>query len=110
MKPEMVTTTFDLAGYRIARSCGLVRGITVRSRSLIGNFAGAFQTLFGGQISVYANLCERTRADAYLMMCEQADALGANAILGMRYDATEVMGGVTEVICYGTAAVAEVLP
>jgi uncharacterized protein YbjQ (UPF0145 family) len=107
MNPEMVTTTFDLPGHRVLRGRGIVRGITVRSRSIVGNVAGAFQMLFGGQISVYTNLCEHTRTEAYRMMCEQADKLGANAILGMRYDATEVMGGVTEVICYGTAVVVE---
>jgi uncharacterized protein YbjQ (UPF0145 family) len=104
MKPEMVTTTLDLPGYRVLRAHGIVRGITVRSRSVVGNFAGALQMLFGGQLSVYTNLCEHTRTEAYRMMCEQADRLGANAVLAMRYDATEVMGGVTEVICYGTAA------
>jgi uncharacterized protein YbjQ (UPF0145 family) len=107
MQPDMVTTGLELPGRRIVRNVGLVRGIVVRSRSLVGNFAGGLQTLFGGNITVYTNLCERTRTEAYRMMCENADANGANAILMMRYDANEIMNGVTEVICYGTAVVAE---
>ena len=107
MTPEMVTTALELPGYRVVRNVGVARGIVVRSRSLIGNVAAGLQTLFGGDISVYTNLCERTRTDAYRMMCDHADANGANAIVMMRYDATEVMSGVTEVICYGTAVVVE---
>lgn len=107
MKANMVTTALDLPGYRIVRNIGIVRGITVRSRSLVGNVAGALQTLFGGNISVYTSLCERTRGEAYQMMCEHAVEVGANAIVMMRYDANEIMNGVTEVICYGTAVVAE---
>ena len=107
MTPEMVTTALELPGYRVVRNVGVARGIVVRSRSLIGNVAAGLQTLFGGDISVYTNLCERTRTDAYGMMCDHADANGANAIVMMRYDATEVMSGVTEVICYGTAVVVE---
>ena len=107
MTPDMVTTALELPGYRIRRNIGIVRGIVVRSRSLIGNFAGGLQTLFGGNISVYTNLCERTRTEAYEMMCRHADISGANAIIMMRYDANEIMTGVTEVICYGSAVIAD---
>jgi uncharacterized protein YbjQ (UPF0145 family) len=107
MKANMVTTALDLPGYRIVRNIGIVRGITVRSRSVVGNLAGALQTLFGGNISVYTSLCERARGDAYQMMCQHAVEVGANAIVMMRYDANEIMNGVTEVICYGTAVVTE---
>jgi uncharacterized protein YbjQ (UPF0145 family) len=107
MQPNMVTTALELPGYRVTNNIGIVRGIVVRSRSLVGNFAGGLQTLFGGNISIYTNLCERTRTDAYQMMCDHADRNGANAILMMRYDANEIFSGVTEVICYGTAVVAE---
>ena len=107
MQPNMVTTALELPGYRVTGNVGVVRGIVVRSRSVVGNLAGALQTLFGGNITVYTNLCERTRTEAYWMMCEHADANGANAILMMRYDANEIFNGVTEVICYGTAVVVE---
>jgi uncharacterized protein YbjQ (UPF0145 family) len=107
MQASMVTTALELPGYRVARNLGVVRGIIVRSRSLIGNFAGGLQTLFGGNITVYTNLCERTRTEAYQMMCDHAEANGANAVLMMRYDANEIFSGVTEVICYGTAVVVE---
>ncbi len=107
MQQQMVTTGLDLPGYRVVRNIGVVRGIVVRSRSIVGNFAGVVQTLFGGNITVYTNLCERARTESYRMMCEHADANGANAIVMMRYDANEIMNGVTEVICYGTAVVAE---
>ncbi len=107
MKPEMVSLSFDLPGYRIARNIGVARGIVVRSRSVVGNLAGALQTLFGGNITVYTNLCEQARMQAYHMMCDQAAANGANAVVMMRYDATEIMSGVTEVICYGSAVVVE---
>jgi uncharacterized protein YbjQ (UPF0145 family) len=110
MKPEMVTLSFDLPGHRILRNIGVARGIVVRSRSVIGNFAGALQTLFGGNITVYTNLCEQARLQAYRMMCDQAEANGANAVIMMRYDATEIMAGVTEVICYGSAVVVERAP
>jgi len=103
----MVTTNIELNGYRITKSLGLVRGITVRSRSLFGNIAGGFQTLFGGRISIYQELCEKTREDAYQLMLQQASDRGANAVINMRYDANEVMGGVTEVLAYGTAVVVE---
>ena len=107
MNAEMVTTALELPGWRIVRNVGVARGIVVRSRSLIGNFAGGLQTLFGGNISVYTNLCEQTRTESYRMMCAHAEANGANAIVAMRYDANEILSGVTEVICYGTAVVAE---
>jgi uncharacterized protein YbjQ (UPF0145 family) len=107
MDAQMVTTALELAGWRIVRNIGVARGIVVRSRSLVGNFAGGLQTLFGGNISVYTNLCEQTRTDSYRMMCDHAELNGANAIIAMRYDANEILSGVTEVICYGTAVVAE---
>jgi uncharacterized protein YbjQ (UPF0145 family) len=103
----MVTTNIELNGYRIIKSMGIVRGITVRSRSLFGNIAGGFQTLFGGRISIYQELCEKTREDAYQLMLQQANERGANAVINMRYDANEIMGGVTEVLAYGTAVVVE---
>ncbi len=105
--PNMVTTNIELSGYKIIKSLGVVRGITVRSRSLFGNIAGGFQTLFGGKISIYQELCERTREDAFQLMLKQASERGANAVINMRYDANEVMGGVTEVLAYGTAVVVE---
>ena len=107
MRPNMVTTGLELPGFRVVRNIGIVRGITVRSRSVVGNLAGAFQIFFGGSISVYTNLCERARTEAYEMMCEHAVAVGANAVIMMRYDANEILSGVTEVICYGTAVVVE---
>ena len=107
MKPEMVSLSFDLPGHRIVQNIGVARGIVVRSRSVVGNMAAAFQTLFGGNISVYTNLCEQARMQAYRMMCDQAEANGANAVIMMRYDATEIMSGVTEVICYGSAVIVE---
>jgi len=105
--PNMVTTNIELNGYKVLKSLGIVRGITVRSRSIFGNIAGGFQTLFGGKISIYQELCERTREDAFQLMLKQASEKGANAIINMRYDANEVMGGVTEVLAYGTAVVVE---
>ena len=101
------TTAFTLTGQRITRELGTVRGIVVRSRSVIGNIGAGLQTLFGGDITLYSELCERARQAAYARMCAHAPALGANAIIGLRYDATEVIGGVTEVRCYGTAVVVE---
>jgi uncharacterized protein YbjQ (UPF0145 family) len=103
MEDSMVTTALTLPGYRIARNLGVVRGITVRSRSVVGNIFGSLQSLFGGNITVYTGLCERARSETYLLMCEQARELGANAIISVRYDATELMPGLTEVLCYGTA-------
>lgn len=107
--PTMVTTNIELSGYRIIKNLGIVRGITVRSRSLLGNIAGGFQTLIGGRISIYQELCEKTREDAFQLMLLQASDKGANAVISMRYDANEVMGGVTEVLAYGTAVVVEKL-
>src|SRR3954469_1304350 len=95
------------AGVPIVKNLGIVRGITVRSRSIVGNIVGGLQSLFGGNITVYTNLCEQAREETYKLMCEHADSHGANAIISMRYDATEVMAGLTEVLCYGTAVVAE---
>lgn len=104
---SMVTTAFELPGHRIVRNLGVVRGLTVRSRSIVGNILGGLQTLFGGNITIYTQLCEQARAMTYDQMCEHARGMGANAIVGMRYDATEVMAGLTEVLCYGTAVVVE---
>jgi uncharacterized protein YbjQ (UPF0145 family) len=110
MNHSMVTTGFSIDGYRIARSIGIVRGITVRSRSIIGTIGGSLQTIVGGNITLFTSLCEKTRAEAYDLMVQHAQEHGANAIIGTRYDATEVMKGVTEVLCYGTAVVVEPLP
>ncbi len=103
----LVTTNIELSGYRVSKNLGVVRGITVRSRSLFGNIAGGFQTLFGGKISIYTQLCEKTREEAFQLMLQHAEERGANAIINMRYDANEVIGGVTEVLAYGTAVIAE---
>jgi uncharacterized protein YbjQ (UPF0145 family) len=103
----MVSTTFELAGYRIVRTLGVVRGIVVRSRSIFGTIGAGLQTLVGGNITLLTNLCEKTRNDAFDIMLEHAAQLGANAVIGARYDATEVMQGVTEVLAYGTAVVVE---
>ena len=99
----MITTSTLLDGYSVTRSLGVVRGITVRSRSLLGNLAGGLQTLLGGQISIYVELCEKTREEALELMMQHAIERGANAVIGVRYDATEVMQGVTEVLAYGSA-------
>ena len=107
MNYAMTTTAFTLDGYKIMRTFGVVRGITVRSRSIFGTIGGSLQTLIGGNISLFTELCEKTRAEAFDMMIAHARALGANAIIGIRYDATELMQGVTEVLCYGTAVVVE---
>ncbi len=104
---HLITTSNLLEGYRITKHMGIIRGITVRSRSIFGNIAGGFQTLFGGKISIYAELCEKTREEAYQLMVQHANERGANAIINMRYDANEVMNGVTEVLAYGTAVVVE---
>ena len=109
MTPLPVTTGFHFDGYRIARYLGVVRGLTVRSRSMVGNFAAGIQTIFGGNITIYTELCERARQEAFELMVEHARTTGANAIIGMRYDANEVMAGVTEVLAYGTAVVIEPL-
>ncbi|HTQ63926.1 MAG TPA: YbjQ family protein [Puia sp.] len=105
--PGMITTSFELSGYRITRNLGIVRGITVRSRSLLGNIAGGLQSLFGGRLSVYVDLCETTREEAFQHMLQHASERGANAVISMRYDANEVMDGITEVLAYGTAVVVE---
>ena len=105
MDHSMTTTTFELEGYKISRQLGVVRGITVRSRSVFGTLGGSLQTLFGGNISLFTELCEKSREEAFEMMIGHAEELGANAIIGVRYDATELMNGVTEVLCYGTAVV-----
>jgi uncharacterized protein YbjQ (UPF0145 family) len=107
MQNSMVTTALELPGHRIVRSLGVVRGITVRSRSVVGNFVGGIQSLFGGNISIYTDLCEQARSETYALMCKHANGLAANAIVAMRYDATELMPGLTEVLCYGTAVVVE---
>jgi uncharacterized protein YbjQ (UPF0145 family) len=103
MDHRFITTAFELPGYRITGTLGLVRGIVVRSRSAIGNIGASFQSLFGGNITILTDLCERARSDAYNQMAEHATALGANGIICVRYDATEMMPGITEVLCYGTA-------
>ncbi len=105
----LITTSTSLEGYRITKQLGIVRGITVRSRSLLGNMAGGFMTLFGGKSSIYTELCERTREEALQLMIEHGRELGCNAIINMRYDANEVMGGVTEVLAYGTAVIVETI-
>lgn len=103
----LTTTAFDLPGYRVARSLGVVRGIVVRSRSIIGNIGASLQTLVGGNISIYRSLCERAREEAFNEMLTHAGELGANAVIGIRYDATEIGNGITEVLCYGTAVSVE---
>lgn len=103
----IVTTTNEIAGYRILRHLGVVRGVTVRSRSVVGNFVGGIQSVFGGKLSIYAELAETARQEAFDHMCDHAERGGANAIVAMRYDATEIMDGVTEVLAYGSAVVVE---
>ncbi len=105
MDKSLVTTNNNLDGYQIVRNLGVVRGISVRSRSLIGNIGAVFQTIGGGNISLLTELCEKTRSEAFELLLQHAEELGANAILSMRYDSTEVMSGVTEVLAYGTAVV-----
>jgi uncharacterized protein YbjQ (UPF0145 family) len=107
MDHALTTTTFTLDGYRVVRNLGVVRGIMVRSRSIFGTIGGSLQTIIGGNISLFTSLCEKTRNEAFELMVEHAQQLGANAVVGIRYDATEVMNGVTEVLCYGTAVVVE---
>jgi uncharacterized protein YbjQ (UPF0145 family) len=106
----LVATTNDLAGHRVVRHLGMVRGIVVRSRSIVGNFGAMIQSLFGGNITLYTSLCERARADAYELMIVHAQEMGANAIIAMRYDANEVAAGITEVLAYGTAVVVAPVP
>ena len=107
MDKNNITTAFQLDGYKITKNLGVVRGITVRSRSILGNIGAGFQTLFGGNISIYEELCERAREEAFEILVDHAEKTGANAIIGMRYDANEVAQGVTEVLAYGTAVVVE---
>jgi uncharacterized protein YbjQ (UPF0145 family) len=103
MDHSMTTTAFTVDGYSVVQSLGVVRGITVRSRSIFGTIGGSLQTLLGGNITLFTELCEKTRAEAFEMMVNHAEELGANAVVGIRYDATELMQGVSEVLCYGTA-------
>ena len=105
MDHSSTTTTFELEGFRIVKQLGVVRGIVVRSRSLLGTIGGSLQTIFGGNITLFTELCEKTRDEAFDMMTKHAEELGANAVIGVRYDATELMSGVSEVLCYGTAVV-----
>src|SRR5262245_33600515 len=107
MNQAFTTTAFELPGYRTLQTLGVVRGITVRSRSIVGSFVGGLQTIVGGNITIYTELCERAREEAFQLMLQHAEHVGANAIIGIRYDANEIMSGVTEVLCYGTAVVVE---
>jgi len=109
LSPHMVTTAFTLDGFRIVRAFGVVRGITVRSRSIFGTLGGTLHTLVGGNITAFTRLCEVARAEAFEIMVQHASEIGANAVIGMRYDANEIMNGVTEVLAYGTAVVVEPL-
>jgi uncharacterized protein YbjQ (UPF0145 family) len=105
MDKSMTTTTFGIDGYHVTKHFGVVRGIVVRSRSVFGTIGGMLHTIIGGNITLFTELCERTRGEAFDMMVAHAQEMGANAVIGVRYDATELMGGVTEVLCYGTAVV-----
>ena len=107
IRQDWITTALELPGYRIISNIGLVRGIVVRSRSVVGTFAAGLQTLMGGNITLWSSMCEKAREDSYQIMIQHAQELGANAIIAMRYDATEVSAGVTEVLAYGTAVVVE---
>ena len=107
MDRTMTTTAFILDGNKIIKNFGIVRGITVRSRSILGTMGGALQTILGGNITLFTELCERTREEAFEMMLKHAEQMGANAVIGVRYDANDVMNGVTEVLCYGTAVTVE---
>jgi uncharacterized protein YbjQ (UPF0145 family) len=107
VQTELITTSTTLEGYKVTKQLGVVRGITARSRSLLGNIGGGFQALFGGKLSIYVELCETTREEAYQLMIQHANERGANAIINMRYDANEVMQGITEVLAYGTAVIVE---
>jgi uncharacterized protein YbjQ (UPF0145 family) len=107
MQHAMTTTAFELNGYTVRRNLGIVRGITVRSRSIVGSIGASLQTLIGGNISLFTELCEKAREEAFELMLQHATQMGANAVVGVRYDATEVMQGVSEVLCYGTAVVVE---
>lgn len=107
MQNSMVTTALTLPGQKVVQNLGVVRGITVRSRSIVGNIFGGLQSLLGGNITIYTDLCEQARAETYELMCRHAQQLGGNAIIGVHYDATELMAGLTEVLCYGTAVIVE---
>lgn len=107
MNRDLTTTAFTFDGYKVKRNFGLVRGITVRSRSIFGTLGGTLQTIVGGNITLFTNLCEKTREEAFEMMLKHAEEMGANAVIGIRYDANDVMNGVTEVLCYGTAVLVE---
>ena len=107
MTHPLTTTAFELPGYRVVKSFGVVRGIMVRSRSIVGNLGASIQSIFGGNISLYTSMCERAREDTFNQMLTHAGALGANAVIGVRYDATEIAPGITEVLCYGTAVSVE---
>lgn len=107
MDKQLTTTAFEIPGYRVVRSFGVVRGIIVRSRSIFGTIGASLQTIVGGDITLLMDLCEKTRAGAFDMMVDHAEERGANAVIGVKYDATEVMQGVTEVLCYGTAVLVE---
>jgi uncharacterized protein YbjQ (UPF0145 family) len=105
MDAKSITSALELPGFQIVENIGIVRGIVVRSRSIVGAFFAKFQTMLGGNITIYTSMCERARTDAFQLMVDQADRHGANAVIAVRYDATEVMSGVTEVLCYGTAVI-----
>jgi len=107
MDHKKTSTAFEISGSSIKQNLGIVRGIIVRSRSIFGNIGAGFQTIFGGNITILSDLCERTREDAYNLMLQHAESLGANAVIGIRYESTEIMSGVTEVLCYGTAVIVE---
>ena len=107
MTSQYVTTAFELPGHRVVRNLGIVRGIVVRSRSIVGQIGAGLQTLVGGNITLYTELCEKARADAFTLLLQHAAEIGANGIIGMRYDANEVASGVTEVLAYGTAVIVE---
>jgi len=107
VSPQMVTTTFELPGYRVVQNLGVVRGIVVRSRSIVANIGASLQTIVGGNITAWTRLCEQTRAEAFDIMVQHATEVGANAIVGARYDATEIATGATEVLAYGTAVIVE---
>ena len=105
MKPEMTTTAFEIEGHKIVKNLGMVRGIVVRSRNLFTSIGAIIQSLFGGNVTLYTRLCERTRKESFEMMMKNAEEFGANAVIGVRYDANDIGPGITEVICYGTAVV-----
>jgi uncharacterized protein YbjQ (UPF0145 family) len=107
MDHKNTTTAFEISGQRIKQNLGIVKGIIVRSRSIFGNIGAGFQTIFGGNITILSELCEKTREDAFNLMMQHAESLGANAVIGTRYESTEIMSGVTEVLCYGTAVIVE---